>query len=130
MSSRFNMGPFPGGNGGDLFQIIFTCVLVLVIGTFITFIILIIRSLMTWSSNNASPIQSLNCKVVAKRMHVSGGSGDSSTSTSYYATFEFEDRSRLELEVGREQFGYIVEGDQGTLTYQGTRFKEFSRPLL
>jgi hypothetical protein len=63
-------------------------------------------------------------------MHVSGGSGDSSASTSYYATFEFEDRNRLELGVGREQFGYIVEGDQGTLTYQGTRFKDFSRPLL
>ncbi|NOU72589.1 DUF2500 family protein [Paenibacillus sp. LMG 31458] len=127
MSSGFNMGPFPGGNGGDLFLIIFTSVLVLIIGTFI---ILIIKSLMAWSSNNASPIQSLDCKVVAKRMHVSGGSGDSSASTSYYATFEFEDRRRLELRVGREQFGYIVEGDQGTLTYQGTRFKEFSRPLL
>ncbi|MDQ0872462.1 putative alpha/beta hydrolase family protein [Paenibacillus sp. V4I3] len=127
MSSGFNMGPFPGGSGGNLFLIIFTSVFVLVIGTFI---ILIIKSLRTWSSNNASPIQSRNSKVVAKRMHVSGGSGDSSTSTSYYATFEFEDRSRLELWVGREQFGYIVEGDQGTLTYQGTRFKEFFRPLL
>lgn len=127
MSSGFNIGPFSGGSGGNLFLIIFMCVFVLVIGTFI---ILIIKSLMTWSSNNASPIQSRNCKVVAKRMHVSGGSGDSSASTSYYATFEFEDRSRLELRVGREQFGYIVEGDQGTLTYQGTRFKEFSRPLI
>lgn len=126
MPTGFNMESFPGGNGGKIFLVIFMIIFILAIG-FIAFTI--IKGLITWSSNNASPIQSHHCKIVAKRMQVSGGSGDSSASTSYYATFEFEDRSRLELRVGRQQFGYIVEGDKGTLTYQGTRFKEFSRPL-
>lgn len=85
---------------------------------------------MQWSANNASPIESMSCKVAAKRMHVSGGGGDSSANTRYYATFEFQARKRLELRVGRDQFGYIVEGDQGILTYQGTRFKEFTRNYL
>lgn len=126
MSTGFNTGPFPNQNGGDLFILIFTIMAVL-IGGFILF--MIIKGFLTWSSNNASPIQNLVCKVVAKRMQVSGGSGDSSSNTSYYATFEFEDRRRLELRVGRDQFGYIVEGDEGILTYQGTRFKGFSRQL-
>jgi hypothetical protein len=126
MSTGFNTGPFPNESHGNLFFLIFTILAVLII-SFILF--MVVKGLMTWSANNASPIQSRSCKVVAKRMQVSGGSGDSSASTSYYATFEFEDRSRLELRVGRQQFGYIVEGDQGILTYQGTRFKEFSRTL-
>lgn len=126
MSTGFNTGPFPNQSSGDLFMLIFTIVAVL-IGGFILFVI--IKGFITWSANNASPIQNLTCKVVAKRMQVSGGSGDSSANTSYYATFEFEDRQRLELRVGRDQFGYIVEGDQGILTYQGTRFKGFSRHL-
>ncbi|OPH53599.1 hypothetical protein BC351_05685 [Paenibacillus ferrarius] len=112
--------------GSSIFFTVFILIFVLVIGGFI---FIIIKSLSTWASNNASPLQSRTCKVVAKRMQVSGGSGDSTSSTSYYATFEFEDRSRLELHIGRQQFGYIVEGDLGTLSYQGTRYKAFSRIL-
>lgn len=122
----FNTEDFPSHSNGDLFMIIFTIMAVL-IGGFILFSI--VKGFISWSSNNASPIHNLTCKVVAKRMQVSGGSGDSSANTSYYATFEFEDRERLELRVGRDQFGYIVEGDQGILTYQGSRFKGFSRQL-
>lgn len=33
----------------------------------------------------------------------------------------------MELWIGRQQFGYMVEGDIGNLTFQGTRFKEFER---
>ncbi|NQX67875.1 DUF2500 domain-containing protein [Paenibacillus alba] len=112
--------------GSNIFFTVFILIFVLVIGGFI---FIIIKSLSTWVSNNASPLQNRTCKVVAKRMQVSRGSGDSTSSTSYYATFEFEDRSRLELYIGRQQFGYIVEGDLGTLSYQGTRYKAFSRLL-
>lgn len=126
MSTGFNTGPFPADSGGGLFILIFT-ILGVLIGAFILF--MIVKSLMQWSANNASPIESMSCKVVAKRMHVSGRAGDSGTNTRYYATFEFEDRRRLELSVGRDQFGYMVEGDQGILTYQGTRFQGFNRNL-
>jgi hypothetical protein len=50
-----------------------------------------------------------------------------STSTSYYATFEFESGDRLEMRIPHGEFGYLVEGDIGRLTFQGTRYKGFER---
>jgi hypothetical protein len=35
----------------------------------------------------------------------------------------------MELEIPHSQFGYLVEGDQGQLTFQGTRFLNFERTL-
>ncbi|OCT16487.1 hypothetical protein A8709_02095 [Paenibacillus pectinilyticus] len=122
----FNVGPFPNGSSGYLFLIIFISIFILVIGTFL---FVIIKSLMDWTSNNNAPIQDRHCLVVAKRMQLSSGSGhlSSVTSYSYYITFEFEDQSRLELSVERQPFGHILEGDRGNLTFQGTRFKDFVR---
>lgn len=90
----------------------------------------IIKGLSTWSSNNAAALLTQGCKVVDKRSHVSGGSGDTSASTHYFITFEFADHSRVELPVQTNHFGIIVVGDQGELTYQGTRFKDFKRILI
>ncbi|WP_084159039.1 DUF2500 domain-containing protein [Paenibacillus taiwanensis] len=89
----------------------------------------IFRGIRTWSANNAAEQITQSCKVIDKRSNVWGGSGDSQTSTQYYVTFEFEDQSRLELPVSGEQYGLTVVGDRGNLTYQGTRFKSFSRVL-
>jgi hypothetical protein len=52
-----------------------------------------------------------------------------STSTSYYVTFEFESGDRLELHVPHSEFGYLIEGDMGRLTFQGTRYKGFQRDM-
>ncbi|MCL6603684.1 MAG: DUF2500 domain-containing protein [Paenibacillus sp.] len=89
----------------------------------------IIKGLKTSISNNAAAVIKQRCKIVDKRSEVWGGSGDSSASTNYYITFEFEDSSRVELHVKSNYFGLITVGDQGELTYQGTRFKEFTRQL-
>lgn len=91
------------------------------------FLFVIIKSLKMWISNSAADVVQKRCKVIDKRTEVWGGSGDSSSNTNYYITFEFEDNSRNELYVGANKFGLIVVGDQGELTYQGTRFKEFIR---
>ena len=42
-------------------------------------------------------------------------------------TFEFESGDRLELHVASNEYGYLVEGDMGKLTFQGTRYKNFER---
>ena len=42
-------------------------------------------------------------------------------------TFEVESGDRFELKVPRSEYGLIVEGDQGKLTFQGTRFLNFER---
>jgi len=99
-------------------------VVTLVVGTFL---FVIVKGLSTWTSNNSAQLLKRKCTVVDKRTEVWGGSGDSSANTNYFITFEFEDNSRTELYVKANQFGLIVVGDQGELTYQGTRFKEFVR---
>lgn len=91
------------------------------------FAFIIIKMLKVWLSNNASPLISASCTAVTKRSEVWGGSGDTSASTSYYVTFQFDDGSRIEFQVMNRDFGLIVEGDRGEILYQGTRFKEFKR---
>jgi len=123
----------PSGFGGFLremplfFKIFGGLVVTLAIGVFLY---VIIKGLSTWTSNNAASLQTQNCKVVDKRTQVWGGSGDSSATTNYFITFEFADHSRVELPVNTNHFGIIVVGDQGELTYQGTRFKDFKRILI
>ncbi|WP_438449051.1 DUF2500 domain-containing protein [Gorillibacterium sp. sgz5001074] len=86
-----------------------------------------IRGINTWARNNASPVLRRDATVVSKRTKVWGGSGDSSASTSYFVTFEFDDRSRLELQLSGSEYGLIAEGDRGRLTNQGSRFNSFQR---
>ena len=50
-----------------------------------------------------------------------------STSTSYYATFQFDSGDRLELHVSGPDYGLLAEGDTGDLTFQGTRYLGFDR---
>ncbi|REE68740.1 uncharacterized protein DUF2500 [Paenibacillus taihuensis] len=92
-----------------------------------SFLYVIIRGLWTWTSNNASEVLTCTAGVVDKRTEVWGGTGNSRSRTSYYVTFELVDGSRIELPVRGDRFGYLVVGDQGELTYQGTRFKDFRR---
>jgi hypothetical protein len=51
----------------------------------------------------------------------------SSTSTSYYVTFEVESGDRMELHVEGHEYGLLVEGDKGDLSFQGTRYLGFVR---
>ncbi|SFJ57487.1 Protein of unknown function [Paenibacillus sp. UNC496MF] len=91
------------------------------------FLYVLIRGLLTWTTNNAAEVTTRPVTVADKRTQVWGGSGDSSSTTDYFATFEFSDGSRLELQVRGQQFGLLAAGDHGRLTYQGTRFKAFHR---
>ncbi|MFD2878527.1 DUF2500 domain-containing protein [Paenibacillus rhizoplanae] len=51
----------------------------------------------------------------------------SRTSTTYYLTYEAEDGMRREFKVEGQEYGMSAEGDQGILTYQGTRYHGFQR---
>lgn len=74
-------------------------------------------------ANDNAPRVTSAATVVTKRTHVWGDHSH----TDYYATFQFASGDRLELEVPDHQFGYLVEGDRGNLTFQGTRFVTFER---
>ena len=51
----------------------------------------------------------------------------SSTYTDYFVTFELENGKRMELGVKDADFGMLAEGDQGRLSWQGTRYLGFER---
>ncbi|WP_082926727.1 DUF2500 domain-containing protein [Paenibacillus tuaregi] len=106
------------------FKLFLGTIFILVIGGFLT---VIIKGISTWTSNNQAELLTRQCKIVDKRTKVWGGSGDSSTNTSYFITFEFEDHTRKELQVKSSDYGILVVGDTGELTFQGSRFKGFTR---
>lgn len=91
------------------------------------FIFVIFSNLKEWSKNNASPILTVPAKVVTKRTHTSGGTGDSPASTTYYVTFEVQSGDRIELRLSGREYGQLADDDFGLLTSQGTRFQSFER---
>ena len=98
----------------------------------VVFIVILVKIIGQWHNNNQSPRLTVEATVVAKRGHTThhhdaGNMHHSHSSTTYYATFQFESGDRLELHVPHSQFGYLVEGDRGALTFQGTRFLGFER---
>ena len=97
------------------------------IGFFVIFCILLLRGLKQWNRNNHSPRLTVEATVVGRRGHRSGGGANHSAHTSYYITFQVESGDRMELPIPAHEYGYIVEGDRGKLTFQGTRFLSFER---
>lgn len=117
--------------GFDMFGIMFTLVFVLVIGTFI---VTAVRGISQWNKNNNSPRLTVPALVVAKRTNVTrhhhggaNGHHHHHTSTTYYVTFQVESGDRMELHVTGNEYGMLVEGDQGNLSFQGTRYLGFER---
>ena len=103
-----------------LFPILFLAVFGLVLGTIIS---TLSKNAAQNRKDNASPQLTVDATVVTKRTHVWGDHSH----TDYYTTFEVPSGDRMELKIPHNQFGYLVEGDQGKLTFQGSRFLEFQR---
>lgn len=94
------------------------------------FIITFVSMIGEWISNESSPRLTVDATIVAKRdqMHRHRSSnGHSHRSYSYYVTFQFESGDRMELRIPSHEFGLLVEGDVGKLTFQGTRYISFER---
>lgn len=89
----------------------------------------IIFSGVRYLNDKSKPIQTERAKVIAKRTNVRRHHHNNhhSTSSSYYVTFEFLSGQRMELKVPGNQFGYMVEGDDGILQFQGQLFNSFER---
>ena len=117
------------GMGFGAFGVMFTIVFVLFIGIFV---VAIVRGIGQWNKNNNSPRLTVPATVVSKRADVShrhhaGEHHHTHTSTSYYVTFEVESGDRMELHMSGTEYGLLIEGDQGKLTFQGTRYLGFER---
>lgn len=133
MGFGFGFSGFDAGFG--LFGIMFTLVFVLVFGMFI---VIAVKGISQWNKNNHSPRLTVPATIVAKRTNVSRhhhhnhhgtGMHHTSTSTTYYVTFQVESGDRMELHVAGHEFGLLIEGDKGMLTFQGTRYLGFERKL-
>jgi hypothetical protein len=89
-----------------------------------------------WNRNNNSPVLTVRATVIAKRSdihvhHHGDGVNDmnmhTSSSTTYYVTFQVQSGDRMEFVVQGNEYGVLIEGDEGDLTFQGTRYKGFVR---
>lgn len=94
----------------------------------------VIKNISVNMHNNKQPIIPVEAKIVTKRYNVShrnhhhsNNMHHHSSSTSYYVTFEMSNGERMELMVPSYEFGMMVEGDNGTLQFQGTKFVSFIR---
>ena len=115
-----------------LFPLMFLVVFIFIIST-------IVGSLVSGAKrkhkNDQSPRLTAEAKVVSKRMQVGEnrhrhGNDDMMHSynySKYFVTFEFESGDRVEMPVDGSEYGLLVEGDTGKLTFQGTRYLGFSR---
>ena len=122
------MGFFFGGG----FEIIFFLMFFLVFGMII---VNVIRGIGQWNKNNHSPKLTVDATVVTKRTNVSrhhhnhgtNHVGHTTTSTTYYVTFQVESGDRMELRTDGYEYGMLAEGDHGKLSFQGTRYLGFER---
>jgi hypothetical protein len=90
------------------------------------FLFVILGGIWSWRKNNNAPKLNVTAKVISKRTAVRGG-GKSRAYSRYFVTFQLESGDRLELQMQGNDFGMLVEGDEGELFFQGTRYLGFTR---
>ena len=112
---------------GSLFVVVFVLILCV-------FIVAAIKGIGQWNKNNHSPRLTVPATVVAKRTDVSHhrhkGANDHvhhHSSTWYYMTFQVDSGDRMEFSVTGPEYGMLIEGDKGNLSFQGTRYLGFER---
>ena len=110
----------------ELFPILFMLMFCMVFGLIIA---TVVKGIAQWNKNNHSPRLTVPATIVSKRTDVSHHRHDHHThhSTTYYVTFQVESGDRMELIVAGHEFGLLIEGDHGELTFQGTRYLGFRR---
>lgn len=130
------MGISPyGGLGNAMFSIVPVIIVIGFIFVFGTIIVRAVQGAKQWKRNNESPVLTVDAVVVTKRadvrheQHHTGTDAmhHTSSSTTYYATFEFISGDRLEFQIRDSEYGMLVERDRGKLTFQGTRYLGFER---
>ena len=117
-----------------MFDLVPILVVILFVVVLVFFLVGLVQGIGTWHKNNNSPRLTVEASVVSRRADVShhthrsdNGAHHHHTSTSYYVTFQVESGDRMEFHVPDQEYGYLVEGDRGRLTFQGTRYLGFAR---
>ena len=116
-----------------MFEIFSFLFFIVFIGVFGIIIASFVREGKRCHKNNQSPRLTVEATVIAKRTnytrHSSGEHHTAHTTSTYFATFQVASGDRMELQLPGQEYGLIIEGDFGDLTFQGTRFLSFSRKV-
>lgn len=121
------------GFGFDLMFTLMPILSLLIFGLVFGMIIAsFVRSGKQWHKNNNSPRLTVDARVLAKRHDVSrhrsaGEHHHYHTTNTYFVTFEVSSGDRMELQMQGHEYGLLIEGDTGKLTFQGTRYLGFER---
>lgn len=84
-----------------------------------------VQQLLQWHRNNRAPRLTLSAAVTDKRTREYHSRYRDSLTC--YVTFAAEDGTEREMEVDQFLYETLSAGDQGSLTFQGTRFLGFER---
>jgi len=91
----------------------------------------IVKFVSQWVRNNNSPRITVPVYIVSKyRIPHEGHDVDSPTTYTNHVVFEIENAERIELRIPSKIYNFMVEGDYGNLTFQGTRFISFERTVF
>ena len=119
----------------NIIELLFPVIFILI---FIMIMFTLAKGISTWHKNNNSPRLTVSARIVAKRQNTTyqnhPNAGDTSgahgyhttSSTTYYVTFQVESGDRIEMSVSGSEYGKLAEGDEGKLTFQGTRYLQFN----
>lgn len=113
-----------------LFFLVPMVIAVVFAGVILTLLYRAVTGLAEWTRNNSQAVQEASARVVAKRSEIQGRMANhphGRVYTYYFATFETRSGERVEFGLSGPEYGGLVEGDEGTLTYQGTRYHGFRR---
>ena len=128
------MGVPTYGGMDSMFTIIPAIIFLVFIFIIGVIVVSAIQGAQQWKRNNDSPVLTVDATVVTKRADVrthhdtgTDNFNHTSSSTTYYVTFEVASGDRMEFKVRDNEYGLLVENDAGKLTFQGTRYLGFER---
>lgn len=96
------------------------------LGACMLFVAIFAKLLSYGRKNRRAPKLTVYATVLDKHLHYSR-SINLMDSTECFVTFEVESGDRLVLDLTEHEFGLLVEGDCGMLTFKGNRFCDFKR---
>ncbi len=76
-----------------------------------------------------SPLTTIKAKAI-KKTFVESGAEDTVLTRKWSVKFLCENGTAIEMTVHKEVFHAITEGDEGLLTYQFTRFRQFNKKII
>ena len=106
---------------------VFPCAVIVPLGFVAVGVMAMIRTTNKVKERASAPVLARAAIVTGKRTSVSGGSGNSSASTNYFATFELEDGSRHEYIADNALYGRLAESDAGVLFTRADLVVAFDR---